>query len=262
MNTLKKIWDFIKSVFKKNSITTILIVAGIVFFMLWLQQCNSNARLKDDLEFEKVKSTQNAAALTEQIKVIKNLQGEMESSKATYIGSLDDVQKYDSALYERFKHQEGLLAGIYADFSVKLDSLISNGDTYVQYDDSTYGIKFETTYDNYELYNRILGETKFQMIERKPRLLNTIIFSNEMRIGISYGFREFDDRYEVFALSKSDEIKFNEFEGVFTLKKPKVVPDKKLRWGIGPQVGVTWSFSNKKIMPYFGIGIHYSIIRF
>lgn len=262
MNTLRKIWDFLKSVFKKENLTTILVVAGVVFFMLWLQQCNRNKKLRDDIEFEKQKNEQNVAAMTEQIKVIKNLQGEMESSKATYLGSLKEVQKYDSALYERFKHQEGLLAGIYADFSVKLDSLMSHGDKPVQYNDSTYGIQFETVYDKDELYNRILGETKFQMVDRKLHPLNTTIFSNEMRIGISYGFRELKDRYEVFAISKSDKVKFNELEGVFTLKKPEIAPVKKLRWGVGPQIGVTWSFSKMQVMPYFGIGVHYSVIRF
>ncbi len=262
MSALAKIWTFIKSVFKKENMATILVVAGVVFFLLWLQQCNRNGKLRDELEFEKEKSAQNVAAMTEQIKVIKNLQGEMESSKAAYIGKLSEIQKYDSALYERFKRQEGLLAGIYADFSVKLDSLMSKDDNVVSYSDSTYGIQFETVYDKDELFNRITGETKFQLVQCKPNPLNTTIFSNEMRIGISYGFRELKDRYEVFAISKSDKVKFNELEGVFTLKKPEIAPVKKLRWGVGPQVGVTFSISQMKVMPYFGVGLHYSLIRF
>ena len=254
--------NFLKKFFGNVNITTVMIAAAVVFCMLWLQQCNRARQLKSDLSLEKQKSDQNVAAMTEQINVVKKLSGDIESSKASYIGSLADIRKYDSALYLKFKDQQNLLAGIYSDFSVKLDSLISKGDTQHQYNDSTYGIRFNAQYNDTNLYNNITGETKFGLSKGKVSPMYTTIFSNDMRINMSYCFRELKDRNEVFAISRSDKIKFNELNGVFTLKKTSAEPVKNLKWILGPQLGITYSLTKKAFMPYVGIGISYKVITF
>lgn len=251
-----------KWLFKKENLTVVFFVASVILFLLFMRQCDASRSLKDQLEFEKFKSEQNLAALNEHITVIKNLQGEMEASKATYVGSLDEIKKYNADLVARFESQKNLLAGIYSKVGVVLDSIVSMGDKPFQYNDSTYGIKFTTVYDKDEIFNRINGETKFVISGGKPSPLNTYIYSNEMRIGITYGFRDKGDRWEVFALSKSDKVTFDELEGVLTLSKGPSAPQKKLKWGIGPQVGATYDFGDGKIMPYVGLGLSYNIVRF
>jgi hypothetical protein len=252
--------NFLKAL-KENMSLVLLVLVG-VFVFVFLQQCDARRRLKEDLEFERRKSDQNLAAMNEQIKVIKNLSGEIEASKATYVGSIEEIKKYNAELAARFESQKNLLAGIYSKVSIVLDSIVSIGDKPYQYNDSTYGIKFTTIYDKDEIFNRIEGETKFTIIGGKPNALNTSIYSNEMRIGITYGFRDLGDRYEVFALSKSGKVKFDELEGVLTLSKGASAPQKKLRWGIGPQFGVTYGVGQGKFMPYVGLGLSYNVVRF
>lgn len=243
----------------------IFIAAAAVFVtlvVLLAQQCGRSKELSKLLEFERVKNEQNLAAMNEQVKYIRKFNGDFESSKASYIGELEEVRKYNEMLYGMFKDQENLLAGIYSSMTVKLDSLLSKGDDLTDYGDSTYGISFTTLYDEDNLFNKITGETKFLLSEGGPVPLGTNIFTNEMRIGIGYGFREKDDRYEVFAVSKSGNVKFDELDGVFVLKKENALPQKKLRWGIGPSAGATYMFGQSKLSPYIGFGVSYHLIRF
>ena len=257
-----KVLNFVKSVFKKENFTVIMVVIIAVLMALWLQQCNRAGRLKDDLKTEQLKNDQNTAAMNEQIKVVKKLNGDIESSKATYMGSIDDVMKYDSAFAAKLKDQRNLIAGIYSDMSIKLDSIMSRGDKSVKYGDSTYGIKFETTYDKNMLFNKITGETKFGIAKGQVNPIGTSIYSNEMRIGITYGFREDKDKYEVFAVSKSDNVKFDELDGIFTLAKTTPAPVKRRNWCVGPQFGVTYGMRDYKVMPYLGLGVSYNLFSF
>lgn len=247
---------------KKDKAYIAVVAVVVALVVLLSQQCARNSELSKMLEFERLKNEQNLAALNEQVKVIRKLNGDFESSKASYIGELREVQKYNAMLYDMFKDQEDLLAGIYSSVNVKLDSLLSKGDDVTDYGDSTYGISFATLYDEDNLYNKITGETKFLLSGAGPVPLGTSIFSNEMRIGIGYGFRETDDRYEVFAISKSGNVKFDELDGVFVIKKEDTVPQRKLRWGVGPSVGATYLFGQSKVSPYVGIGVSYHLFRF
>lgn len=247
-------------VWKRMSMQTVIIVAAVIFAFLWFQQCDRNSKLRAELKLEQKKNDQNLAAMNEVIKIVKKQNGDIEASKAAYIGSLADLKQYNEKLYQQLQDQKGLLAGLHADINIKLDSLLSKGDKPVQYNDSTYGIKFNAKYDDMNLHNSISGETKFTVRKKEIIPIHTMIFSNEMKIGITYGFREFKDRYEVFAVSKSDKITFDELEGFYTLKKDGA--QKKLKWGLGPQVGVTYSLGSMKFMPYVGLGLSYNIVRF
>lgn len=254
--------QYIKNVTSKLKIQTVVTILAVVFACLWLQQCSMSSEMRSELQYEKKKNDQNLAAMKEVLSIVNKQNGDIEASKAAYIGGLDEIKKYNQSMYSKFKDQEGLLAGIYSNLSIKLDSLISKGDKQVQYNDSTYGIKFTTEYSDSSIYNRIDGETKFMVLDKTVKPINTSIYSNSMRIDMTYGFSELDDRYEVFAVVKSKKIKLNELEGVFTLKKNEITPVKKLRWGIGAQLGATYEYGNRRIMPYVGLGLSYNIIRF
>ena len=256
------IWKKILSLLGKLNLQTILVIAAVVFGLLFLAQCNRSKKLKEEIAYEKLKNDQNLAAMNGILTVVKKQNGDIETSKATYLGSLEEIKQYNSKLYNQLSGQKGLLAGIYSDFTIKLDSIMSHGDSQVQYNDSTYGIKFRVSYNDTNLSSNIDGETKFMVMKKRVEPIYTTIFSNEMKIGITYGFRELDDKYEVFAVSKSDKIKFNELNGVFTLKKPSIEKPKVLKWGVGPSVGVTYSIATKSVAPYVGVGLSYNFIRF
>ena len=250
--------------FRKLKLTTVVTLLAVAFCILWLQQCESKKSLSQELALEKQKNDQNLSSMTEGIKVIKKLNGDFEASKASYMGSLEEIKKYNASLYDRFNDQKGLLAGIYSNLSIRLDSLISRGDTLVRYTDSTYGISFYTNYEEKDLRNEIYGITQVKLLKNDVIPMSTVITSNEMQIGISYGFRNLKDRYEIFAISKSPNVKFNELEGMLTINKDDMVatPAKKLKWGLGFHVGVTYSITQKAPIPYVGAGLSYNIINF
>ena len=255
---MNKIIAFIRGL----NFTTILIAIAVILAILLFRQCDRSSKLKSDLTYEKTKNSQNLTAMNEVIKIVTTQNGEIEASKAAYIGSVEELKQYNMSLYNQLKDQKGMLAGIYSNLSIKLDSIIAKTDKPIQYNDSTYGIRFASNYADSGFRNRINGETKFMIANKKVSPINTIIFSNEMDIDMVYGFRELADRYEVFAVSKSDKVKFNQVEGVFTLKKTETIPVKKNKWGVGPQLGVTYNIANKSISPYVGFGVSYNIIRF
>lgn len=248
--------------FKGINFTTLAVAAAGIMTFISISQCNRAKTADTALEFEKQKNAQNIAAMTEDIKVIKTSAGEIESSKAAYIASVEELKKMNSELANRLSGVQGLISGIYADMTIKLDTLISRNDKVITYDSTMRGIKFETVYDKDSIYNRIIGETKFRLVGTNIFPMHTSIYSNEIRLGITYGFRELDDRYECFAISKSGAIKFNELEGVLTLKKPAIVPVKKKPWGLGIALGPSFDFVNGKPGIAVSVGINYSIWNF
>ena len=255
-------FDKILNFFKGINFTTIAVAAAAILLFVCMSQCNRAKQLSADLEFEKTKNAQNIAAMTESIKTIQNHAGDYESSKAAYLASLDELKTMNSKLANKLAGVQGLISGIYADMSIKLDTIISRNDHVVKYDSTMRGIKFETTYDKDSLYNKITGETKFRLVGKDIFPVNTYIYSNELKLGITYGMRETDDRYECFAISKSKNIKFNELEGVLTIKKNAVAPEKKKHWGLGMQFGPSFDFVNGKPGLAVSVGINYSIWNF
>ena len=262
MNALTFMRRSFEYVLNPRNMGTIMLAVIVALGALWLSQCNRTKSLKDELNLEKVKTEQNLAAMTEQIRVIKKLNGDMESSRAAYIGSLDDLKKMNSKLYSALSDQKGLIGGLYANMSVLLDSIVSRDDQAVVNEDSTVSIRFETEYSKQDLFNRITGETRFSLVDRKVVPMYTTILGNEMKIGVTYGFRELDDRYEVFAVAKNPVVRFDELDGFLTIKKLSAAPAKKKRWSVGP--AVCWGIDAARLRSsvFVGIGVSYGLLRF
>ena len=94
---------------------------------------------------------------------------------------------------------------------------------------------------------------------------STSVSNHTFTLDLTYGFKETDDKYEVFAKSASPSISINQLEGVLILPKKKDVlcpPEKKKRWGIGPSVVGYYNFGTGKPSVNVGFGIQYNVIRF
>lgn len=259
----KKAYNFLANMFSSKNIKfTLAIIVGILIF-LNLRTCS---RLKDEKQERKKQEiihNQNIDALTDTLKVVKNKLGEEESVKSAFIAENDQLKKLNNKLYnEVLKELGGVKSIIKSGVGINSDTLtISN--TLVKYDDVTYGLQFDKEVIDTGFYSHISGVSKLKFENNTLFPDKTIISKNSIKVGLVYGFKEYEDRYEVFARSSSDRVSFDELDGALIINKEDDLTTptvKKKRWVVGPSF--SYGFTPKGFQPSFGVSITYGVIRF
>jgi hypothetical protein len=109
------------------------------------------------------------------------------------------------------------------------------------------------------------GESQFRFNNNVIYPGKTLFDTTNFDIGLKYGFREFEDRYEVFGFSPSPLVKFRELEGAFILEKSSlinpIVEKKQSPFSFGVSAGFFYAPSINKGV--FGVGpsLTYTITR-
>jgi preprotein translocase subunit Sec61beta len=156
---ITKIINWIKNL--KLTKTDILYIGLIVFILLFLQQCNSNASLKREIKQVEVvanRELNNYKASQDTIKIVRNENGELVAQKLAYefdINSLNDANKKAIADYQKAlnlnKDIKNINSLLRTEIRVK-DSIINSKGTVIKITDSTSTIKFSDD-KNWDKYN-------------------------------------------------------------------------------------------------------------
>jgi len=238
---LNKAWTFIT----KKGGWKILVAIGIFLLIMWNVNLRRSNNEKDDvIETQKTEYSQNMRALTEEMSLVTNKLGEVEANSEVYMASQEDLIALNSDLSDEIKKVKGdVISVIKSSVASAIDSLKIQNEINL-YNDSTFGLAFNSSMEDNGFKYTIKGESKFgaSIIDNKINIVPglTEIHQNTFEMGITYGFKEEDDHYKVFATSPSSYVIINELEGALILDKKKEIKRVKPLIVFGPSVG--WSY--------------------
>ena len=267
---------FFKKAFSKEYImfTLIAIIAVLVFTSF-----NYRNKYKAEVGLREQQSMiyeQNLFALEDTItRVINEKLGTIEYDKAAFLTSIDNLARYDEALARKLDGVKGeLLSAITGLAEGRLPpaevdgNLIDYGDGDNK-GDGEYGLAWNFNYADSGLVQRLGGQSRFKLFNNKLYPGITTIDSNYFNLSLTYGFKEEDERYKVWAISKSPYVNISELSGAYFIDKapPGVnISSGQRPFSIGPQIGYGVNFDSKfqnsRLGWNFGIGITYNMLSF
>lgn len=229
---------------------------------------------RQDREFERMQNNQNNQAIIDSITLEFNKKlSAWEYSKDNFLlTKIEDLEKYNKKLSDDIKKIKGDVISI-IDSKVEGDLggiSAANNLAVLDAKNNYYGLAFKNSYKDSTFEQNLEGMSKFYVIpDERNKTWNikpdeTIFDINSTKINLTYGFRELDDRYEVFAISKSDKLKINDLTGGIVINKPVPPTPKPKKWGIGPYLGYGANVSNAGEFSFggsIGFSIHYSIFQ-
>lgn len=276
MNFLAIMGGFFKKAFSKEYLTfTLIAIIGILVFTT----LNYRGKYRSEVglrEQQKVIYEQNLFALNDTIrKTINKEMGAYEFDKGAFLTSIENLAKYDEALARQLNGMKGeLLSAIDGLAEVELPPADVDGKLidYADGDnrgDGEYGLAWNFNYADSGLVQKLSGQSRFKLFNNTLYPGITTIDTNRFKLNLTYGFKEEDDRYKVWAVSRSPYVNISELTGAYFIDKPPPVVNTTMGqrpFSIGPQIGYGVNFDNKlqniRTGWHFGIGIQYNIINF
>lgn len=254
------------------SIIVIFIIVGLSI-ALYVTNVNLNKE-RAARQTQQDKGIDNYNALKDSISVefSRRLKAWEFSKENLLLEKISDLEKYNKDLYDQIKKVKGdVIAAIKTDAQANLGGIsTTNGLTVIDPLTNHYGLNFKTEYKDIGFEQKLVGTSRFYVNQdflNKKWIISpdiTVIDTNLTSIKITYGFKELDDKYHIFAISQSPKVQLNELNGSFFLnKQPTVLPQKPKKWGIGPYFGVGMNTGTKNVIgASVGISVHYDFYQF
>lgn len=264
-------WEFIKKYY--GIILFVLLLISMVF---GVTQCRNYQSQKAQNEFIAKQNAQNLIALKDSITVTfdKKLKAFIFEKDNYVINELADLKKYNQDLYNQLNKVRGdVIAAIQSKVTVDIGGVTAgNKLVTVDKDKNLYGLDFKSNYKDEGFEQNLEGQSRFKA--QLDKITNkwvlepdsTLFTKNTTTIGITYGFRDLKDKYEVFAISPSPKVKISDLNGVFVLnKEPPKMPVSPRRWGLSPYVGfglnTDYNLANMRPGWSIGIGVSYNLVQ-
>lgn len=265
-----KIIEFIKKYYP------FLFFVMIIFLSLfWFQTCSTLKHERAEWKAQQVINDQNVHAISDSIIVEFNKKlRAWEYSKDNYVVQrLSDLEAYNKDLASQLKKVKGdVLAAIKTQVEADLgDITASNKLAVLDAKSNYYGLRFNTNYNDLGLDQELSGMSKFYVIPDdknkswyiKPD--STVIDTNKVSIRVTYGFKELDNKYQVFALSQSPKVSLTDLTGGYFIDKQITPINKPKKWGIGPYAGFGLNTAANGNDPRFGwsvgVAVTYDILQ-
>jgi hypothetical protein len=260
--------DFIKKYYP------FLFFVVIIILSIFLFQTRSTLKHeRKNNEYQQEQNDKNTKVLLDSITETFNRKLKAwEYSKDNYVvQKLSDLEKYDKDFSEELKKIKGdVIAAVQTEVQGDLGGISASSDLKVlDKETNYYGLTFKSYYSDNSFTQNLEGISKFHLM---PNELNktwkivpdsTIFTTNTTSLNITYGFKDLDDKYQVFAVSESDKIKINDLNGGYFIdKQPPKPTAKPKKWGIGPSLNYGLNVNNTGNLNFggsIGFGIHYNI---
>lgn len=236
----------------------------VLLIMLFIGGCGYTAYKSSQNELSI--ANQNTVALSDELRISKNKNKDLEYSKGVLIAEKNDLKNLNKKLDADLKNEKGKvheINRIIATITQK-DTIKIKNDVKV-YPNGVYGLKWKYNKQFDSINSRtIAGESKFKFNNDSINDLGTEITADQIKFKLVTGLREKDGKVEIFATSNYPGLEVVELDGAII--DPKSHPvlkkfTKKTRWGVGPYVG--FGVSNG-LTPsvQIGLGVQYSLFKF
>jgi hypothetical protein len=192
------------------------------------------------------------------------------SDKDSYVvDKLSDIEKWNRKMYDRLKDVEGkILTAISTSVEGDLGGIgTPNNLVIIDSVKHHFGLHFNSRYSDPGFEQILDGTSKFFLVANEENKRwdivpdSTSLDTNITRINITYGTREIDNKYNVFALCDSPKIRFTDLTGGVFLDKCNDVSTVKPQrpWVLGPYVGYGVNFGSAMKDPRFGFSAGVSL---
>jgi hypothetical protein len=265
----------------KNKLIIGLLLATVIFLLLFLKQCSSTAELKQEIAL----AGQNQRALLDTVTAVKNRAGELQFQKSTLIASEKQLKELNKDLYDEVQKQKGKVMML-SSANAELSSQIAGLETALSEDEGdieaagdlaagSYPKNFKLSW-NYDTtfsdgnYRKLSGFTRLRFTNDStfyPGL--TDITKDAMGIKLITGLTKEGDDYKIFVKSDYPGFTVTDIQGaVIPGKNNPLFQGKPQKWGVGFSVGPNISVGRGLQGPaiYVGLGVTfgltYNIIKF
>lgn len=251
---------------QRNILLIIILLIGIKYLF------NGYTNLTTKLAI----SEQNQKALLDSVRISENKIKDLVFSKNILIAEKGNLKDLNNDLAQEVKKEKGKVRSLNRIVSrIKSDTVFTDN-TLILYKNGTKGLswKYDTIFDaNNERH--ISGISDFS-IDSNGNItpLKTKITNDEFKFNLITGLKEVNGNVEIFVRSDYPGFSVTKLDGAIIDPNKHPIIKKftnKKRWGIGPYVGGGINYNtryNTNGIPNigfgytFGVGIHYSIIRF
>lgn len=266
-----KIINWIKNL--KLTKTDILYIGLIVFILLFLHQCNSNASLKREIKQVEVvanRELNNYKASQDTIRIERNKNGELVAQKLAYefdINSLTESNRKAIADYQKSlnlnKDIKNINSLLRAEIKLR-DSIINSKGSVVVTSDSTSTINFSDT-KNWDKYNWRRFNGTIDVLRSKETnglSVTSSKFNYEQGIELKAAILNENGVNSLKITTPYPGIEFTNIENINLVNdKLNQKNEKKAGWSVGIGVGYGLNLTPNSVItvgPQIGIGLMWS----
>lgn len=240
----------------------------LLIIVILLLLCGFMVKKTSNLRTRLETSEQNTKALSDSVRVEKNKNGQLVSSKNILISDKNHLKELNSELSAELKKEKGKvfqLNKIIATIGETKIKTIYIENTLIEYPEGVMGLEwnYDTIFDQSNS-RHISGISKFKLDSVNIVPLTTEINKDVISFKLITGLKEKDDNLEIFVRSDYPGFDVIELDGAVIDPKKHPILKKfttKKRFSIGPYIGI--GVSNTVIpSTQIGIGVQYNLIQF
>lgn len=222
---------------KEKLINIILIVILLISLSFSIQKCSHYKNEYID----------NIRIMNDTIEYYTTKTNNLVATKTIYETDIKHLKYLNDSLYKAIKNMKPTTKVVTAtQFSGYIDNSTHDTTYIVKHDTITKGFKHSFNFDNE--YRLLSGDISYTNDS-----LNMIIDKDIIQFDYTVAL---DKKNRIYITSNNPYVKYNSISG-FTIPKKRAK-----RFGIGPQIGVSYNIKDNSISPTIGIGLSYLLIKF
>lgn len=266
--------NFIKYIFTKFSKGTIFwfLVCLILAILLGVNRCTLDTFRQKSKELN-----QNIIAMSKEKEILKNVNGELYSSKAVLALDIKNLELINKKLATEVKKYKGIVMSV-SDIDITSDDtvtqiLIVKDTVYKNVSDTTmYHIRLDWSNDKQSRYDNgdmifIRGITNMDIKDNKTFNVDSKITKSLVKLNVKTGLIT-NESGEIITFVRSDNPNVS-FDFVSNVDPEIFIKDKTKRWGVGVFLGSGMSYGivgqntgQSAVAIVLGVGITYSFFNF
>ena len=236
--------NFVKGIRLKDVIYFIIILLLFGALITSMQKCHDN-----EGQYEA-----NIRALTDTISYYKAKDGDIVAVKSAFSARADELKMLNKELYDKIKSLDVKPKTI-------TNTVYMQGETEFLPQDTAWIVKHDTLTqiinNGGTLYKDFAFNNEWRDLEGYMKYKQDTLGINITKDVVRFDYTvAMDKNNKIYIKSSNPYVKYNEISG-FQLPQQK-----QKKWGIGPQVGVSYDPIHNKIVPTIGVGLQWSPIRF
>jgi hypothetical protein len=260
--------DYKKYIPSKN---TLIFIGVLVFLLIFLQQCNSNSKLKRELENTKKISERtfnNYKASLDTLRIVRGQNGQLIAERLSYVYDINSLTDENKKQIEQYKEALDLnkkLKGVNSLLSAQLkikEQIINSKNDVVKVNDSIYKINFSDS-KNWDKYNWRQFNASLDIKSSKNDL--SVIgsdFNWKQGVQLKAAVLEENGINTLRITSSYPGLEFTDIENISLVNdKLNQKPVKKTGWSVGIGAGFGLNLTPNQVItvgPQIGIGLYWS----